>query len=223
MDTLASYDDLPYDSLHLPATQPDFLAAVATLLGYDAPDPTQARILELGGASGGNLIPLAWRWPGSECVGVELSRVQAEAGADFIRHLVLSNIRIVHGDLAALPADLGEFDYIIAHGVYSWVPPAIQRALLDVCRRHLASQGVAYISFNVTAGWARLRPLRTALIKRTAADMPAPARVAEARRVLAELEHKKTKPEQQKKIAYLKSAAPSYLFHEYLAEFNTPT
>ncbi|MBD3811567.1 MAG: methyltransferase domain-containing protein [Betaproteobacteria bacterium] len=223
MDTLASYDELPYDSLPLPETQPDFLAAVATLHGFDAPDPTQARILELGCASGGNLIPLAWRWPGSECVGVELSRVQAEAGDDFIRHLGLPNIRIVHGDLAALPADLGEFDYIIAHGVFSWVPPAIQRALLDVCRRHLASHGVAYVSFNVTAGWAPLLPLRTALLERTAVDLPAPARFAEARRVLAELEAEWTDPVLLKEIAYLKSAAPSYLFHEYLTEFNMPT
>ncbi len=81
MDTLASYDELPYDSLPLPETQPDFLAAVARLHGFDAPEPSRSRILELGCAQGGNLIPLAWRWHGSDCVGVELSRVQAEAGA----------------------------------------------------------------------------------------------------------------------------------------------
>lgn len=222
METLASYDELPYDSLPLPETQPDFLAAVAKLHGFDAPDPTRARILELGCASGGNLIPLAWRWPASECVGVELSRVQAAAGADFIHRLGLSNVRIIHGDLAALPADLGEFDYIIAHGVFSWVPPAIQRALLDVCRRHLAPHGVAYVSFNVTAGWDTLLPLRTALVERTRDDLPAPARFSHARRVLAELETEWTDPVLLKEIAWLKSAAPSYLFHEYLAEFNTP-
>ncbi len=222
METLASYDELPYDSLPLPETQPDFLAAAAKLHGFDAPDPTQARILELGCASGGNLIPLAWRWPQSDCVGVELSRVQAEAGADFIRRLGLSNVCIMHGDLAALPADLGEFDYIIAHGVFSWVPPAIQRALLDVCRRHLTPHGVAYVSFNVTAGWARLLPLRAALLERTAAGLTAPARFAEARRVLDELEAEWRDPVLLKEIAYLKSAAPSYLFHEYLADCNTP-
>jgi SAM-dependent methyltransferase len=222
METLASYDELPYDSLPLPESQPDFLAAVAKLHGFDAPDPTRARILELGCASGGNLIPLAWRWPGAECVGVELSRVQAEAGAEFIRRLGLSNVRIVHGDLAALPADLGEFDFIIAHGVFSWVPPAIQRALLDALRRHLAPQGVAYVSFNVAAGWAPLFPLRTALIERTAADLPAPERFTDARRVLDELEAEWTDPVLLKEIAYLKSAPPSYLFHEYLAEFNVP-
>ncbi len=222
MDTLASYDELPYDSLPLPETQPDFLAAVARLHGFDAPEPGRARILELGCAQGGNLIPLAWRWPESRCVGVELSRVQAEAGAAFIRHLGLSNVRIVHGDLAALPGDLGEFDYIVAHGVFSWVPPAVQQALLELCRRHLSPHGIAYLSFNVEAGWNPLQPLRTALTERTAADLPAPARFEQALRVLDELEAEWSDPVLLKEIAYLKSAAPSYLFHEYLAEFNAP-
>ncbi|MHB1353582.1 MAG: methyltransferase domain-containing protein [Thiobacillus sp.] len=222
MDTLRSYDELPYDSLPLPETQPDFLAALARLHGFDAPDPTRARILELGCASGGNLIPLAWRWPTSHCVGVELSRVQAETGTDFIRALDLPNVRIVHGDLAALPADLGEFDYIIVHGVFSWVPPAVQDALLALCRRHLSPRGVAYISFNVAAGWRPLEPLRAALLARTGADLPAPARYEAALRVLDELEAQWTDPALLKEIAYLRTAAPSYLFHEYLAEFNAP-
>lgn len=222
MDTLTSYDELPYDSLPLPETQPDFLAAVVRLHGFDAPDPGRARILELGCAQGGNLIPLAWRWPESDCVGVELSRVQAEAGAAFVRALGLPNVRILHGDLAALPEALGEFDYLIAHGVFSWVPPAVQQALLEVCRRHLSPRGIAYLSFNVAAGWQALQPLRTALVERTAADLPAPARYRQALRVLDELAAEWTDPVLLKEIAYLKSAAPSYLFHEYLAEFNAP-
>jgi SAM-dependent methyltransferase len=222
MHTLASYDELPYDSLPLPETQPDFLAAVARLHGFEAPDPRRARILELGCAQGGNLIPLAWRWPESDCVGVELSRVQAVAGADFIRRLGLANARILHGDLAALPDNLGEFDYIIAHGVFSWVPPAVQQALLDACRRHLSLQGIAYVSFNVAAGWEKLQPLRAALVGRTSADLPAPARYEQALRVLDELQAEWTDPALLKEIAYLRTAAPSYLFHEYLAEFNAP-
>ena len=222
MDTLASYDALPYDSLSLPETQPDFLAALATLHGFDAPDPACARILELGCAQGGNLIPLAWRWPASECVGVDLSRVQAAAGAAFVTALGIRNVRILHGDLAALPDDLGVFDYIIAHGVFSWVPPSVQQALLDLCRRHLSPHGLAYVSFNVAAGWAQLLPLRTALIARTAIDLPAPARYAQALRVLNDLETEWTDPLLLKEIAFLKSAAPSYLLHEYLEDFNAP-
>lgn len=220
MDTLASYDELPYDSLPLPETQPDFLAALARLHGFEAADPRRARILELGCAQGGNLIPLAWRWPESECVGVELSRVQAERGADFVQRLGLSNVRILHADLAALPAGLGTFDYIVAHGVFSWVPPAVQQALFDVCRRHLSPSGLAYLSFNVAAGWQRLRPLRAALLERTAAELPAPERHRQALRVLDDLEAEWTDPLLLKEIAYLKTAAPSYLFHEYLADTN---
>lgn len=222
MDTLASYDQLPYDSLPLPETQPDFLAAIARLHGFDAPDPSRARILELGCAQGGNLIPLAWRWPESDCVGVELSRVQAAAGAAFIAGSGIRNARILHGDLAALPEDLGLFDYIIAHGVFSWVPPAVQQALLDVCRNHLSAQGIAYISFNVAAGWTGLRPLRAALLERIPAELSAPERHAQALRVLGELETGLSDPALLKEIAYLKSASPSYLFHEYLADFNVP-
>lgn len=222
MDTLASYDQLPYDSLPLPETQPDFLAALAKLHGFDAPDPRHARILELGCAQGGNLIPLAWRWSESDCVGVELSRVQAEAGADFVRRLGLSNVRILHADLAALPADLGEFDYVLAHGVLSWVPPAVRQALLDVCRRHLTPNGLAYVSFNVAAGWQRLQPLRAALLERTAAELPAPERHRQALRVLDDLEAEWRDPLLLKEIAYLRIAAPSYLFHEYLADVNAP-
>ena len=222
MDTLTSYDELPYDSLPLPETQPDFLAAMAKLHGFDAPAPSRARILELGCAQGGNLIPLAWRWPESDCVGVELSQVQAEAGAAFVQALGRPNVRILHGDLAVLPDELGEFDYIIAHGVYSWVPPSVQQALLKLCRRHLSSHGMAYISFNVAAGWSRLQPLRAALTERTAADLSAPARYAQASRVLDELAAEWTDPALLKEVAYLKAAAPSYLFHEYLADFNAP-
>lgn len=222
MDTLITYDELPYDSLPLPETQPDFLAAVAKLHGFDAPDPARARILELGCAQGGNLIPLAWRWPGCECVGVELSRVQAQAGADFVARLGLPNVRILHGDLAALPADLGEFDYIVAHGVYSWIPPAIQQALLDACRRHLSPDGLAYVSFNVAAGWRKLLPLREALIARTDPNASAPERLRQARGVLDALAAEWDDPTLQKEIAYLKTALPSYLFHEYLADCNAP-
>jgi len=222
METLQTYDELPYDSLPLPETQPDFLAAVAALHGYPAPPPRSARVLELGCAAGGNLIPLAFHHAESDYVGIELSRLQAEAGASFIAALGLTNARILHADLAALPDDLGTFDYIIAHGVFSWVPPAVQQALLRVCRKHLSPNGLAYVSFNVAAGWQELLPLREALVAGTEAHLPAPQRVAQARALLAELETQWDDPLLLQEIAHLQAAAPSYLFHEFLAEYNAP-
>lgn len=222
MDTLQTYDELPYDSLPLPETQPDFLAAIAWLHGYEAPPLHRVRVLELGCASGGNLIPLAFHHPESEYLGIELSRLQAEAGARFVAALGLGNVHIVHGDLAALPDDLGAFDFIIAHGVFSWVPPAVQQALLRVCREHLSPNGLAYISFNVAAGWQKLMPLREALLAGTDANLPAPQRVAQAHKVLVRLETEWVDPLMLQEISHLKAAAPSYLFHEFLAEYNAP-
>ena len=222
MDTLYSYDDLPYDSLPLAETQPDFLAAIAALHGFAAPNPRRARVLELGCASGGNLIPLAFHYPESEFIGIELSRVQAEAGAQFIAQLGLGNVRILHADLADLPDGLGHFDYIIAHGVFSWVPPAVQQALLRVCRDHLSPQGIAYISYNVTAGWKKIWPLREALLARTDASLPAPQRVAQAREVLVKLSKEWDDPSLLREITHLQTAAPPYLFHEFLGEYNSP-
>lgn len=222
MDTLQTYDELPYDSLPLPETQPDFMAAMAVLHGYESPPSGCMRVLELGCASGGNLIPLAFHHPESDFLGIELSRLQAEAGARFVVDLGIENVRVVHGDLATLPVDMGKFDYIIAHGVFSWVPPAIQQALLRVCREHLTPHGLAYISFNVAAGWQNLLPLREKLLASTGAGLPAPRRLAQAVAVLGQLETGCDDAVLQREIANLKTTAPSYLFHEYLAEDNAP-
>jgi SAM-dependent methyltransferase len=218
MDTLQSYDELPYDRLPFPETEPDFLAALARLHGFAAGDARCARVLELGCAQGGNLFPLAARYPGSEFVGVDLSRLQVEEGQAFIAHMGLENVRLLHGDIAALPDGLGEFDFIIAHGVYSWVPDFVREALLAACRRLLKPQGIAYISFNVEAGWRIYGQIRQLLLEQ---DKPGPGpmqRVEQARRVLAAVFFDDERL--QKEANYLNKASASYVFHEYLSDIN---
>ena len=227
-NTLADYDDLPYDSVPLPQTHPNYLAALAHLAGFAAPDPAAARILEIGCAEGGNLLPIAFYWPQTQCTGIELSRVQAATGQALIAASGAANCRILHADLSALPADFGEFDYIVAHGVYSWVPPAVQEALLARCARHLAANGVAYVSFNVLPGWGSRQALRAELLRRAPGHDSPPARVAAARRVLEDLaadfgrSRLRSFPDLEQEIAFLLRASPAYLFHEYLAAHNAP-
>ena len=220
MDTLHTYDELPYDRLPLPETEPDFLASLAGLHGFVAADARAARVLELGCAQGGNLIPMAARYPQSEFVGIDLSRGQMEEGQAFIERAGLTIIRLLHGDIAALPDDLGEFDYIIAHGVYSWVPEFVREALLAACRRLLKPQGIAYISFNVEAGWKLYGRIRETLLKQDDASLSPMQRVMRAKETLAAMQDDDERI--VKEIAYLKTASPSYLFHEYLSEINQP-
>ena len=55
--------------------------------------------------------------------------------------------------IADVDRSCGQFDYIICHGVYSWVPPAVQDKILWICRASADAQGVAYVSYNTYPGW----------------------------------------------------------------------
>lgn len=226
--TLPAYDDLLYDSVPLPETHPEYVAALAHLAGFAAADPCRAQILELGCAAGGNLLPIAWYAPESHCLGVELSRAQAEAGQALIAAAGLINVRIAHADLTTLHDTLGEFDYIIAHGLYSWVSPTVQSAILRLCARHLASHGIAYISYNVLPGWESRQALRAHLLRQVALIRSPTDQVRAARKVLETLAadwdasplHEFS--DLPAEINFLRRAADGYLFHEYLADINEP-
>jgi cyclopropane fatty-acyl-phospholipid synthase-like methyltransferase len=138
-DSKARYDDLPYSSYAYRYSAPEQLATVASLFGLPSPAVPTARVLELGCGSGGNLVPIALRNPASTLVGVDISGVQIGEGRETIGRLGIDNVTLREADLLDLSAEsLGEFDYIIAHGVYSWVPPHVQEALLGLMRRCLS-------------------------------------------------------------------------------------
>ena len=121
-------------------------------------------MLELGCSTGGNLIPMAYGLPDSQFLGIDYSARQTEYGQQQIAELGLKNIEVRQGDIREIPADLGEFDYIIAHGVYTWVPPDVQAAVLQVCGRHLAPRGVAFISFTAGPGGELRRIVRDMML-----------------------------------------------------------
>jgi len=158
--TAKSYDEIPYPSLTYAQTQPDRLATMATLLGLESPDVESCRYLDIGCAVGGNIIPMAYALPRGQFVGIDYSGRQIATGRDYAAKLGLKNIRLEQIDIMEFPEDFGQFDYIVAHGVYSWVPAPVRDRLLAVIRRHLAPNGVAYVSYNVFPGWHMLNIVR---------------------------------------------------------------
>src|SRR5262249_31557063 len=129
------------------------LEAVATLFGMQPAPIERCRVLELGSAGGWNLIPQACEFPHSNFVGVELSQRQVAQAQSLAATLDLQNIDIRQADILSIDRSWGEFDYILAHGVLSWVPRAVQDHVLAICKANLAPQGVAVISYNVLPGW----------------------------------------------------------------------
>ena len=133
-------------------SHPDRIAANARMLGLTPAPVERCRVLELGCGAGGNLVPMACGLPDARFVGIELAARPVDIGRNLAAALGLSNIELRQCDILDLSADLGEFDYIVAHGVYSWVPAPVRDALMSVFARHLAPNGVAYLNFNALPG-----------------------------------------------------------------------
>src|SRR5438445_10474147 len=122
------YDQIPYPRHSYGFTHPDRLSTLATLHGMSPAPIDGCRVLELGCASGSNLIPMAYALPQSEFVGLDLSQRQIATGQRFADEVRLTNIRLLPIDIRAVDESFGQFDYIIAHGVHSWVPPEVKEA-----------------------------------------------------------------------------------------------
>jgi SAM-dependent methyltransferase len=222
----ASYDEFPYLSLAFPRSHPDRLATVGRLLGL-APTPIgECRVLEIGCASGGNLIPMAAALPRSRFVGLDFSAVQVRQGAADIAALDLSNVELLQADLRDFGDEYGTFDYIIAHGVYSWVPSDVQEKLLAVCSRHLAPGGIAYVSYNTLPGWNIRGIVRDAMRYHTRQFSDAATRVRQARATLDFLAQAVEGADApyammlRAEAEMLRRQADHYVLHDHLEEFN---
>ena len=221
------YDLLPYLSMPVAYTQPANLAGLAALFGMASPATDQARILELGCASGGNLIPLAARFPEARFLGVDLSARQIADGRKRIDALGLANIELRRADLADLALPANSFDYVICHGVFSWVPPRVQDAILRITSDCLAANGIAAISYNVMPGWHLRSPVRDILLYFAGSHGTPHERVARARDMLRQIE---TAANVRHAYGYIlrdearrMSRMPaSYILGEFLAEHNAP-
>lgn len=154
------YSELGYKSMPFPYTTPATLEAYAALVGVSAPNPKTARVLELGATYGGNIISQALFNPDATFVGIELSQEQVEKGNEVIANAGLTNVSLVQSDIASIGSEIGTFDYIIAHGVYSWVDDGVKDALLRLIDEHLAEDGIAYISYNTYPGWHTMDEVR---------------------------------------------------------------
>jgi methyltransferase-like protein/SAM-dependent methyltransferase len=227
-DLRQSYDQLPYDTHAFPQTHPDRLSVVARLFGVTPPSLEACRVLELGCGTGGNLIPMAAGMPGATFVGIDLSPTQIDRGQHRIAELGLSNIELRVGDIAALGDEVGLFDFVIAHGVYSWIPAAVQDALMKLVRRCLAPNGVAYVSYNTFPGWHMRSIIRDAMLYHVRQFKEPAVQTQQARAMLDFLaqsapgENSPYALQLRAELDELRQQPDHYLYHEHLEAYNSP-
>lgn len=166
------YQRRAYPAMSHPSTDPAVTAVAARLGGLDIASPARAEVLEIGCAAGHNLLPLAARWPDSRFTGIDFSKPAILEARETARFAGLTNVEFIETDLSTFdPGGEVRYDFMIAHGVYSWVPEEVRQALLKLCALRLAVNGCAVISYNTLPGWS----LRKTLVELTSRIAESPA------------------------------------------------
>lgn len=230
-ETTSSYDTTLYQGVALHYTHPGYLAAQARLMGLDPPPVERCRVLELGCGNGSNLLPMAFSLPEAEFVGIDLAGWPIASAKEAAHTARISNAALHQLDLMDLPADWGAFDYIIAHGLYSWVPGAVRERLMEACHRHLSPNGVAFISYNVFPGWHKYLATREMMLYHTRPFSNPQKKVRQARSLLhflrdvqsQELEERaRYRAFLQEEVERTSGYADWYLLHDMLSDVNEP-
>jgi SAM-dependent methyltransferase len=224
----SSYEATPYHGGAISGTHPDVLATVGCLRGMSPPPIANCRVLELGCGTGDNLVPMALSLPGASLLGIDLSPRQVHMAREFAEAVGLSNVRFEALGITDVDDSLGEFDYIVCHGVYSWVPADVQDAILRVCSRNLAPRGIAYVSYNSYPGWHLRGMVRDLVLFHDDATLPLSVRAARGREVVEFMSHTAPKSSElysrilNEELGTLRAAHDSYFLHEVLESVNEP-
>jgi SAM-dependent methyltransferase len=224
-----TYEDLLYEEAPYTEAHPSLLLARVALAGLTPPDPSRIRVLELGCALGGHLLPLAALWPQATWVGLDLSEPQIARARARARAAGLERVDLRVADVATVdPDSLGTFDVIVCHGVYTWVPPAARRGIRRILARCLAPRGIAYVSVNTEPGWGLRGILRRVLARTDRPEAPDAERVKRAREVLAvwsqALAGRESAPSValREEVDRLRGTGDPYIRYEHLAAINEP-
>jgi len=164
MENKNTYNELLYKSNPFTYTVPALLEAQGKLFGLTPKDSRKARILELGSSFGGNIITQALYNPEAEFVGVDLTAEQVKKGNEVIEKIGLKNIKLIEKNILDINEDFGKFDYIIVHGVFSWVPDNVKEKIIKICNENLTEEGIAYISYNTYPGWKEPDKIREMML-----------------------------------------------------------
>lgn len=222
------YNNAPYQSFAFSQTHPTHLYTLAKLFGLNPPPVEKAKVLELGCASGGNLIPMAFHYPNAEFLGIDLADKQVVVGQKIIQDMNLKNIHLEHKSISDFTPKDGKFDYIICHGVYSWVSDEVREDILKICHENLNQNGIAYVSYNTFPGWNMVNSVRDMMFWHTKNIQDPPTRAKQARSLLKFITDGLQDDRSpyamflKGEIAVLSKHPDSYLLHDHLSSFNQP-
>jgi SAM-dependent methyltransferase len=232
MDDMTKHESTAYDRIVYPGhpfgeTHPDHMGTLGALFGMTPAPLSSCRVLELGCGDGANLIPIAFQWPQSEFVGLDLSEQAVARGNALIGRMGLKNIVLRAYDIMDVSNQFGAFDYVSAHGVYSWVPDPVRKKILSILHDTLSPQGIGYVSYNCYPGCHSRDIAREIMRYHVRAIADPQQRVQQARAVLTLMAEASAEDsiygfELRNQVNRIKDIDDQVLFHDDLAQVATP-
>jgi hypothetical protein len=225
----ATYLREEYANTFFPELSPTRLNYVAALGGVEpvALDAPFA-YLELGCGLGHSTVANAGAFAGADFHGCDVNPAHAAKARGFADRLGVRNFTVHERAFDALPGlDLPPFQFIVLHGVYSWVDAAARRAIGEIIRRKLSPGGLVYLSYNCMPGWASEAPVRRLMVE-LAAGAGGPASQARgaalALKAFQDLHPRyfAEAPAAARAIGSYLDAPGEYLAHEFLTEAWEP-
>jgi len=222
-----AYAEIAYETGPYRKSHPDRMATIATLLGFSAPRVESCRVLELACSDGLNIIPMAATFPNATFVGIDFTESAIARGRGIAQALGVRNLNLMAGDIRNLPDDLGTFDYVIAHGLYSWVPDDVRKRALPSIARHLSREGFAFVSYNTYPGCYVRRMLWEMMKYHTRHLATGKEKLAAARELLAVLAEPATTQSDvdeplRREAEVAMKRTDSALYHDDMGEPNNP-
>jgi SAM-dependent methyltransferase len=221
------YDRVAYPGYVVEFLSPNRLRASALMHGWRTADPATASVLEIGCGDGLNVMSFAAVSPGGKAVGFDLSAEAIERGQALVEVAGLKNIDLHVGDALTYPRDGEKFDYIICHGVLSWVPEPVRNAIVELIGARLAPGGLAYLGFDCLPG-AAAKASMVPFLREWVGDIADPVEAMKmgARGIAmlnrAQRETSRLQAQLDVLIKDFPSFDPAYFFHDWLAEYYAP-
>ena len=157
--------DVAYTTGAYPEAAPSWLVACSAVLGYRSSDLSGPfRYADLGCGNGMSVLVTAATYPRAEVWGFDFNPTHIENARVMAAQAGLSNAHFVEISFEALagrdPRTDATFDFVVSHGVLSWISLENRRHLAAIIGRLLRPGGLSYISYNTSTGWSGVEPVR---------------------------------------------------------------
>lgn len=222
--------DVAYPTFVHRQAMPVWLSSLVQLQGTQAPDLSKPyRYLELGCAMGIHLHLTAAANPMGTFVGVDFNAQHLSVATEGLAHTNIKNLSFIHASFAELlKQDLEPFDFIVTHGVWSWISPENQDILTQVIHRFLKPNGILYCSYMShpgATGLTAIQKLMFEMSRNLQGDSASKAlqSLAFARKVgQSKVGLFAQMPSLNDSLMELAQEQPNYIAHDFLAEHWQP-